>query len=123
MNDVTETKDYVGEAGKPLEAGKTIATEAEVIEALKLVEDPELMLNIYDMGLIYKIDIATNGDVRIDMTLTAPGCPVADELPKRAAEAVATLPGVGKTFVQLVWEPAWTPERMSEDARMMLEIF
>ncbi|MGD9639350.1 MAG: iron-sulfur cluster assembly protein [Alphaproteobacteria bacterium] len=116
-------KEYQYTAGKPLEDKSKIASEEEVIEAIKLVEDPELLLNVYDMGLIYSLDIDNNGDVKIDMTLTAPNCPVAEDLPIRVVESVASLPSIGIAMLRLVWEPEWTPERLSEEARMMIEIF
>ena len=100
--------------------GSPLAEEA-VIVALKTVKDPEIPVNIYDLGLIYDIDCQSNGDVAINMSLTAPGCPVAGEMPAQVAEAVAVLTGAGQIAVTLVWEPAWTPERMSEDAKLALD--
>lgn len=119
----TELKDYVAKAGQPLEDGIPQATREEIIEALKTVADPEIMINIYDMGLIYKIIQEDNGDIFIDMTVTAPTCPVAGILPQQAAEAVARVDGVGQVEVKIVWEPAWTIERMSDDAKAMIELF
>lgn len=113
----------VAKFGVPLPEGIDIATKEQIIKAIKTVEDPEIMINVYDMGLIYKIDIAENGNVDIDMTLTAPGCPVAGDMPSDVAFAVSTLDGAGEVTVNLVWEPQWTPERMTEEARMMLDIF
>ena len=75
------------------------------------------------MGLIYNIDVRDNGDVFIDMTVTAPTCPVAGVLPQQAADAVALVEGTGNVEVKIVWEPAWTPERMSDEAKMMIELF
>lgn len=118
-----ELENYVAYAGKPKPKEEKTATEADVVEALKTVSDPEIMINIYDMGLIYKIDIAENGDVKIDMTVTAPTCPVAGILPQQAADAVALVEGVGTVEVKIVWEPAWTPERMTDEAKMMIELF
>ena len=100
--------------------GSPLAEDA-VISALKTVKDPEIPVNIYDLGLIYDINCRSNGDVAINMSLTAPGCPVAGEMPAQVAEAVAELNGAGKVAVTLVWEPAWTPERMSEDAKLALD--
>lgn len=116
-------ENYVAYAGKPKPDGEKTATETDIIEALKTVSDPEIMINVYDMGLIYKIDIAENGDVKIDMTVTAPTCPVAGVLPQQAADAVALVEGVGTVEVKIVWEPAWTPERMTDEAKMMIELF
>ena len=92
-------------------------------DALKTVSDPEIPINIYDMGFVYDIRQLNNGNVEIDMTLTAPTCPVAGILPQQAADAVAALCGVGQVTVKVVWEPAWTPDKMSEDARAVLEMF
>lgn len=118
-----DLKDFVAKAGKPKPAEEKTASEADVIEALKTVSDPEIMINIYDMGLIYNIEIRENGDVYIAMTLTAPGCPVAGILPQQAADAVALVEGTGNVEVRIVWEPAWTFERLSDDARAMIEMF
>ncbi len=109
-------------AGAPLDAGEQPAPEGAVIEAIKTVYDPEIPVNIYDLGLIYRLDRAANGNLAIDMTLTAPACPVAGEMPGRVAEAVAAVPGVGEVEVRLVWEPPWTKDRMSEDAKLALDI-
>lgn len=118
-----DLKDFVAKAGKSKPAEEKTASEADVIEALKTVSDPEIMINIYDMGLIYNIEIRENGDVYIAMTLTAPGCPVAGILPQQAADAVALVEGTGNVEVRIVWEPAWTFERLSDDARAMIEMF
>ncbi len=110
-------------AGEPLEAGERAASEEAVIDAIKTVYDPEIPVNLYDLGLIYRLDVAANGNVSIDMTLTAPACPVAGEMPGKVAEAVAAVPGVGEVEVHLVWEPPWTKDRMSEDAKLALDIY
>ena len=101
--------------GGPADAGA-------VEEALKSVHDPEIPVNIFDLGLIYEVDRQESGDVYITMSLTAPGCPVAGEMPGQVAEAVAAVSGVGEVTVELVWDPAWTPERMSEDAKLALDL-
>ncbi len=111
---------FKANAGEPLEPGARVATEPEVVEALQRVYDPEIPVDIYELGLIYEIDIKQNGDVFILMSLTAPGCPVAGEMPGQVAEMVALVGGVGRVEVKLVWDPPWTPERMSEDARLAL---
>ena len=116
-------QDYIAYAGNKLETYATKANREDVIEALRTVSDPEIMINIWDMGLIYRIDIKEDGDVDIDMTVTAPTCPVAGVLPQQAADAVATLDGVGVVTVKVVWEPAWSIENMSEEARAMFEFF
>lgn len=116
-------QDYVAHAGKPLPSGEKTASREDVIEALKTVSDPEIMINIYDMGLVYKIDVKENGDVYIEMTVTAPTCPVAGILPQQAADAVALVEGTGNVDVKIVWEPAWSIERLSDEAKMMIEMF
>ena len=92
------------------------------IDALKTVHDPEIPVNIYDLGLIYDVDLKDNADIFITMSLTAPGCPVAGEMPGQVAEAVAGVEGVGLVHVDLVWEPGWTKDRMSEDAKLVLDM-
>ncbi len=96
---------------------------ARLIAALKTVYDPEIPVDIYELGLIYKVDVADNKDVDVDMTLTAPGCPVAGEMPEMVRSALETVEGVGKVTVNMVFDPPWTPERMSEDARLELNMF
>lgn len=91
-----------------------------IIAALRTVHDPEIPVNLYDLGLIYRIEIAPNGDVAIDMTLTAPGCPVAGMMPLMVKRAVEQVEGVGEVEVHLVWDPPWNPERMSDEARLQL---
>lgn len=108
--------------GEPLPAGLPIATESMVIEALKTVQDPELALDIYSLGLIYKIDIAKNGDVAIEMTLTSPMCPIAGEMPAMVAQAVARVEGVGVVDVSLVWDPPWTLDMLDDDLKIALGI-
>lgn len=115
-------EDYVVYAGKALPENEKPAAKEDIIEALKTVCDPEISINIYDMGLIYDIRQDELGNVDIDMTLTAPGCPVAGVLPQQAADVVALVEGVGKVSVKLVWEPAWSFERLSEEARAMMEL-
>lgn len=91
-----------------------------IIEALRQVHDPEIPVNIYDLGLIYKIDIQASGDVAIDMTLTAPACPVAGMMPLMVKDAVANVEGVGAVTVDLVWDPPWSQANMSEEALLAL---
>jgi FeS assembly SUF system protein len=95
----------------------------QLIAALKTVHDPEIPVDIYELGLIYKVDVADNKDVTIDMTLTAPGCPVAGEMPNMVRDAVLTVPGVGEVTVNMTFDPPWTPERMSEEAKLELNMF
>lgn len=119
----TSSTDQVARAGAALPAGQEPASTDAVIEALRTVHDPEIPVNIYDLGLIYVLDIADDGTVAIDMTLTAPACPVAGELPMAVAEAVADVEGAGEVCVRLVWHPPWSAELMSEDAKMALGMF
>lgn len=91
-----------------------------IVEALRTVHDPEIPVNIYDLGLVYAIEIYDRGQVRILMTLTTPGCPVAQDFPETVAQAVRNVPGVGDCQVELVWEPPWTMERMSIEDRLRL---
>ena len=122
INDVTELPVYKAYAGEERKDNKQKADMNDVIEALKTVYDPELPINIYDLGLIYEIKPEDNGNLHIDMSLTAPGCPVAEVLPQQVADAAATVKGIGKVEVEVVWEPAWSLDRLSEEARLMLEM-
>ena len=94
--------------------------EAEIIKALRSVYNPEIPVNIYDLGLIYNIIIKPFGHIVIEMTLTAPGCPVAETFPGTVEAAVKTVEGVEDAIVELVWEPPWTQNRMSEAAKLQL---
>ena len=120
--EMTIPEDYEAHAGQPLPENEKLASTADVIEALKTVFDPEIPINIYDLGLVYDVRQQDNGDIDIDMTLTAPGCPVAGILPQQAADVVALVEGVGQVTVKIVWEPAWGFDRMSEEARAMMEM-
>lgn len=120
----TPLPEFTAKAGTPIDpAATSVAGESAVIAALETVYDPEIPVNLYELGLIYNMTIAQDGSVDIEMSLTAPGCPVAGEMPGQVAEAVAAVPGVGEVAVRLVWDPPWTPERMSEDARLALGMF
>ena len=112
---------YVATAGSSLEAQDKKIDEIEIIDKLMEIKDPEIPVNIYDLGLIYGIKCHEGGDVDITMSLTAPGCPVAGEMPGKVARKVAILDNVGVVRVTLVWDPPWTPERMSEDAKLALD--
>jgi FeS assembly SUF system protein len=94
-----------------------------IIAALRTVYDPEISTNIYDLGLIYSIDMVGEHDIAIRMTLTAPGCPVAGILPGQVERAVETVDGVGRCHVELVWDPPWTKDLMSDEARLELGMF
>jgi FeS assembly SUF system protein len=95
----------------------------EIIAALKTVYDPEIPADIYELGLIYKIDIADDRAVAVEMTLTTPNCPSAQELPMMVENAVASVPGVGAVKVDIVWDPPWEPSRMSDEARAVLNMW
>jgi len=99
------------------------ALTAAMVKELKTVFDPEIPVDIYELGLIYKIDVADNKDVTIDMTLTAPACPVAGEMPGWVKDAVQRIPGLGDVTVNMVFDPPWTPERMSDEAKLELNMF
>jgi FeS assembly SUF system protein len=94
----------------------------KLIVALKGVYDPEIPVDIYELGLIYKVDVADNKDVAVDMTLTAPGCPVAGEMPGMVQSALEGVEGIGKITVNMTFDPPWTPERMSEEAKLELNM-
>ena len=91
-----------------------------IVEACRTVYDPEIPVNIYDLGLVYTISIGAENDVEIDMSLTAPGCPVAGEMPGWVADAVAPVEGVRQVDVNIVWDPPWGMDRMSDEARLEL---
>ena len=110
-------------AGAKLLEGQQKAPDEAIVEALRTVHDPEIPVNIYDLGLIYDTERLEDGDVRILMTLTAPACPVAGEMPFDVAAAVSGVDGVGEVEVVLTWEPPWTQDRMTEDAKLILNIY
>jgi FeS assembly SUF system protein len=91
-----------------------------VIDALKDIYDPEIPVNIYDLGLIYKVAISPEGHARIEMTLTTPHCPVAESMPGEVELRVGAVPGVGDAEVELVWDPPWDPQKMTDEARLEL---
>lgn len=95
----------------------------KLIEAFKTVFDPEIPVDIYELGLIYKVDVSDDRDVAVDMTLTAPGCPVAGEMPGWVEDAVRTIPEVRNIKVDLVFDPPWDPSRMSDEAKLQLNMF
>ncbi len=100
----------------------TEATKAKVVEVLKTVFDPEIPLNIYELGLVYDIAVDAGGGVHVKMTLTSPGCPVAGSLVAEVERKIAAVEGVGAAMVELVWDPPWSPARMSEAARLQLNM-
>jgi FeS assembly SUF system protein len=121
---LAHSADKVG-ADKPsgLPEGELARLTDEIIAALKTVYDPEIPSDIYELGLIYKIDIADDRAVAVEMTLTTPNCPSAQELPTMVENAVASVPGVGAVKVDIVWDPPWDPSRMSDEARAVLNMW
>lgn len=118
----------IGEGGTPVPGSALSAEELEqltddIIAALKTVYDPEIPSDIYELGLIYQIDVSDEREVHIDMTLTAPGCPVAGEMPGWVENAVASVPGISAVTVNLVFDPPWDMSRMSDEARLALGMF
>ena len=96
---------------------------SKLVIALKTVFDPEIPVDIYELGLIYKVDVADNKDVAVDMTLTAPNCPVAGEMPGMVKDALEKVEGIGAVSVTMTFDPPWTPDRMSEEAKLELNMF
>jgi FeS assembly SUF system protein len=107
----------------PEGAGDLSKLTDDIIAALKTVYDPEIPADIYELGLIYKIDIADDRSVSVDMTLTTPNCPSAQELPQMVENAVASVAGAGPVKVSVVWTPPWDPSRMSDEARVVLNMW
>jgi FeS assembly SUF system protein len=123
MSDVAEAKTVNMETHSALSPDETERLSAEIVAALKTVFDPEIPADIYELGLIYKVDISDERAVDVTMTLTTPNCPAAGELPTQVENAVASVPGVGVVNVNLVWDPAWSPDRMSDEARLVLNMW
>lgn len=109
--------------GTPLSQAELDAITDQLIEKLKTVYDPEIPVDIYELGLIYRVDVSDDKDVAIDMTLTAPGCPVAGEMPGWVQDAVKEIPGIRNVAVELVFDPPWDPSRMSDEAKLQLNMF
>ena len=120
-HDATTSADQAPQPSPLSEADEQLS--AEVIKALKTVYDPEIPADIYELGLIYRVDIAEGGLIEIDMTLTAPGCPVAGEMPVWVKNAVSAVPGVSEVKVNMVFDPPWDQSRMSDEARMALDMW
>ena len=123
MTDTAEVKTVSMETQSALPPEETERMSGEIVAALKTVLDPEIPADIYELGLIYKVDLKEDRAVDIMMTLTTPNCPAAGELPTMVENAVASVPGVGVVNVNLVWDPAWTPDRMSDEARLVLNMW
>ena len=107
----------------PLSQAELDVLTDKLIEQLKTVFDPEIPVDIYELGLIYKVDVSDDKDVVIDMTLTAPGCPVAGEMPGWVEDAIKVIPEVKSCKVELVFDPPWDPSRMSDEAKLSLNMF
>ena len=107
--------------GSAIPAEELERMTTDIVAALKTVYDPEIPADIYELGLIYRVDIDDNRNIDIDMTLTAPGCPVAGEMPGWVENAVSLVPGVGNVTVNMVFDPPWTPERMSDEAKVAMD--
>jgi len=134
MTEGTPVTENTTVAEKPLENAAITSSSAlpqdeisrltdDIIAAIKTVYDPEIPADIYELGLIYKIDIGDDRAVKIDMSLTSPNCPSAQELPVMAENAVASVPGVKEAKVEIVWDPPWDPSRMSDEARLVLNMW
>ena len=109
--------------GSALSAEELEEFTRKLVTALKSVYDPEIPVDIYELGLIYKVDVSDKKDVMVDMTLTAPGCPVAGEMPVMVKDALETVEGIGEDTVNMTFDPPWTPERMSEEAKLELNMY
>lgn len=120
--EVKELQDIIIKSGEKLKDGVPVASKDDVIDALKLVFDPEINVDVYNLGLIYKIEISFDGNVFIEMTLTSPTCPMAEEIPHWVADSVASVEGVGEVEVKLVWAPVWDLSKISDEARFQLDI-
>lgn len=107
----------------PLDSLNAKATEALIVEVLKTIYDPELPVSIYELGLIYSVNVDADGVAVIEMTLTTPACPVAETLPPEVKQKVESLDGVSEARVDLVWDPPWTPDRMSDAAKLDAGLF
>ncbi|CAN5333270.1 SUF system Fe-S cluster assembly protein [soil metagenome] len=130
MTDIAEAK--VADSETKISQMQTVSALApeeterlgtEIVAALKTVFDPEIPADIYELGLIYKVDIKDDRSVEVEMTLTTPNCPAAEEMPQMVENAVASVPGVGVVTVNIVWEPTWTPDRMTDEARLVLNMW
>src|SRR4051812_28540937 len=121
--DVSKPSQTISEAPSALSPQELDEFTSKLVSALKTVYDPEIPVDIYELGLIYKVDVADNKDVAVDMTLTAPNCPVAGEMPGMVADALTKVEGIGDVVVNMTFDPPWTPDRMSEEAKLELNMF
>jgi FeS assembly SUF system protein len=113
----------IAACGPALSAEELEDMTAKIVAALKTVYDPEIPVDIYELGLIYKVDVSDEKNIAVDMTLTAPGCPVAGEMPGMVKSALEGIDGVGEITVNMTFDPPWTPERMSEEAKLELNMY
>ena len=120
MDDATFNHD---EPASALGQAELDALTDQLIEKLKTVYDPEIPVDIYELGLIYKVDVSDEKDVVVEMTLTAPGCPVAGEMPDWVRDAVLSVPGIKTCTVNLVFDPPWDPSKMTDEAKLQLNMF
>lgn len=124
-----DSAEKVAEAANRVDTTSALSPEeterlgADIVAALKTVYDPEIPADIYELGLIYKVDIKDDRAIDVQMTLTTPNCPAAGDLPNFVENAVASVAGVGPVTVNVVWEPPWTPDRMSDEARLVLNMW
>ncbi len=122
-HDTPQTSDTPGPDGTAQAPQDLAALDARVVDVIKTCYDPEIPVNIYELGLIYQIRVKAHGAVHVTMTLTAPNCPAAQSLPAEVKDKVESLPGVSEAEVEVVWDPPWTIERMSEAAKLQLGFF
>lgn len=123
MNENHTSPETLSAATPPPPVGEAIDTKAleeRIIEVMKTVYDPEIPVNIYELGMVYKVDVRADAEVFVQMTLTSPSCPVAGSLPGEVEARVKTVPGVRKASLELVWDPPWTPAMMTEAAKLQL---
>jgi len=123
MDDANFKPEAAPETGPALGQQELDALTDQLVEKLKTVYDPEIPVDIYELGLIYKVDVSDDKDVVIDMTLTAPGCPVAGDMPGWVEQAILEIPGIRSCRVELVFDPPWDPSRMSDEAKLQLNMF
>jgi FeS assembly SUF system protein len=115
-------EDKTSDAAAPVATAPADALRDRVIDELRTVYDPEIPVNIYELGLVYQVDVSPEGHVQVRMTLTSPMCPVAESLPPEVEAKVRAVPGVSSTEVEVVWDPPWSPAMMSEAARLELNL-
>lgn len=118
-----ETLTQADAATEPVAETAGLPSKEELLEALKVVKDPEIPVNVVDLGLIYNVDVKPGGEVDIDMTLTSMGCPVQDMIQADAELACMQVEGVSKVNVEFVWSPPWSPAKMSEDGKKQMRMF